>query len=146
MTLLAARQAVAGELELARLRLIRDLIDTVGPDLRQRKRERRVIAFDDMLYNLYAALESGDHPELAGSLREKFPVALIDEFQDTDPLQFAIFERIYGKGNAPAFFVGDPKQAIYSFRNADLHAYLRARRSRLGRVHARRQPALDARA
>ena len=127
--LLAARSAITGELDLARLRLIRDLIDTVGPDLRRRKRERRVISFDDMLYNLYAALEGGEHPELAPSLREKFPVALIDEFQDTDPLQFAIFERIYGKGNVPAFLVGDPKQAIYSFRNADLHAYLRARKS-----------------
>jgi exodeoxyribonuclease V beta subunit len=56
-------------------------------------------------------------------------VALIDEFQDTDPLQFAIFDRIYGRGELPVFLVGDPKQAIYSFRNADLHAYLRARES-----------------
>ena len=83
-----------------------------------------------MLYNLYAALEGGEHPELAPSLREKFPVALIDEFQDTDPLQFAIFDRIYGQGKLPVFLVGDPKQAIYSFRNADLHAYLRARAKR----------------
>jgi len=127
--LLTARAAITEALKLARLRLIRDLIDAVGPDLRQRKRERRVISFDDMLYNLYAALEGSDHPELAPSLREKFPVALIDEFQDTDPLQFAIFDLIYGKGGLPAFLVGDPKQAIYSFRNADLHAYLRARQS-----------------
>ncbi|MGC1816292.1 MAG: exodeoxyribonuclease V subunit beta [Casimicrobiaceae bacterium] len=130
--LLAAHKGVTEALDLARLRLIRDLIDTVGPDLRRRNRERRVTSFDDMLYNLYAALESGDHPELAKSLREKFPVALIDEFQDTDPLQFAIFDRIYAKGNLPAFLVGDPKQAIYSFRHADLHIYLRARRSASG--------------
>jgi len=127
--LLAARAAVTGALDLARARLVRDLIETVVPDLRRRKRERRVIAFDDMLYNLYAALEGGEHPGLALALRERFPVALIDEFQDTDPLQFAIFDGIYGKGKVPAFFVGDPKQAIYSFRNADLHAYLRARAS-----------------
>ena len=88
-----------------------------------------MIAFDDMLYNLHAALEGGHHPTLVDELRGRFPVALIDEFQDTDPLQFAIFERIYAQGGMPAFFVGDPKQAIYSFRNADLHAYLRARRS-----------------
>ncbi len=127
--LLAARQTVAGQLERARKRLLRDLIATVGPELRERKRDRRVIAFDDMLYNLHAALEGGQHPTLVDELRGRFPVALIDEFQDTDPLQFAIFERIYAQGGMPAFFVGDPKQAIYSFRNADLHAYLRARRS-----------------
>ncbi len=97
-----------------------------------------MISFDDMLYNLYAALEGGEHPELASSLREQFPVALIDEFQDTDPLQFAIFDRIYGQGKLPVFLVGDPKQAIYSFRNADLHAYLRARRECCRELHARR--------
>ncbi len=126
--LLAARQAVAAALELARMRLLRELVETAGPELRSRKRERHVISFDDMLHNLYEALADGRHAGLAGSLREKFPVALIDEFQDTDPLQFGIFERIYGGSGGPAFFVGDPKQAIYSFRNADLHAYLLARR------------------
>ena len=126
---LAERQTITQALDLARLRLIRALIDTVVPDLRQRGRERRVISFDDMLYNLYDALEGGNHPELAASLSDKFPVALIDEFQDTDPLQFAIFDHIYGKNDLPAFLVGDPKQAIYSFRHADLHTYLRARQS-----------------
>ena len=126
--LLVARRTITGRLERARKRLLRDLIVTVGPDLRRRKRDRRVIAFDDMLYNLHAALESGDHGPLVDALRDRFPVALIDEFQDTDPLQFAIFDRLYAKGRLPAFFVGDPKQAIYSFRNADLHAYLGARR------------------
>ena len=131
-------------LEVVRLRLLRDLIETVGPELRQRKRERRVISFDDMLHNLYAALTGGTHPELAAALRERFPVALIDEFQDTDPLQFAIFERIYGTADASAFFVGDPKQAIYSFRHADLHAYLRARRSTSAVFTLARESALDA--
>ena len=69
--------------------------------------------------------------ERAGGVwgRERFPAALIDEFQDTDPLQFAIFRAIYGaEYKLPLFLVGDPKQAIYSFRNADLHTYLAARR------------------
>ena len=127
--LLGARQTITQELDLARLRLIRDMMNTAGAALGQRKRERRVISFNDMLYNLYAALQGDAHTELAASLREKYPVALIDEFQDTDPLQFAIFDNIYRKGDVPAFLVGDPKQAIYSFRNADLHTYLRARQS-----------------
>ncbi len=89
---------------------------------------KRVVAFDDMLFNLHERLTSGDAPWLAGSLRARFPAALIDEFQDTDPLQFAIFRTIYGMPpRQPLFLVGDPKQAIYSFRNADLHTYLQAR-------------------
>jgi exodeoxyribonuclease V beta subunit len=128
-TLLAARAAMKDVLALARLRLIRDLIVNVGPELQRRKRERRVVSFDDMLHNLHAALTDGGHPGLVESLREKLPVALIDEFQDTDPLQFGIFDRIYRQGQLPAFYVGDPKQAIYSFRNADLHAYLAARKA-----------------
>ncbi len=126
--LLDAQKTVIGALELARLHLLRELLDTVVPELRRRKRERRVISYGDMLWNLHAALEDGDHPGLAASLRERFPVALIDEFQDTDPLQFSIFDHIHGGTGAPVFLVGDPKQAIYSFRHADLHAYLDARR------------------
>jgi exodeoxyribonuclease V beta subunit len=125
--LLAARRMLTVQLDLARQRLLRDLVGIAADDLRQRKRDRRVIAFDDMLYNLHVALDGGRHPGLVDLLRRRFPVALIDEFQDTDPLQFAIFDRIYAQGRVPAFFVGDPKQAIYSFRNADVHAYLRAR-------------------
>ncbi len=61
-------------------------------------------------------------------MRARYPAALIDEFQDTDPLQFAIFDRVFAPAG-PLFLVGDPKQAIYSFRAADLHTYLAARAS-----------------
>ena len=115
------------QLHLLRLRLLRELL-THGPDaLRAAKRERRVLAFDDMLFNLHQRLAQPGGQALASTLRARFPAALIDEFQDTDPLQFAIFNMLYGGGSAPLFLVGDPKQAIYSFRNADLHTYLHAR-------------------
>ena len=130
--LLAQHKSLTQALQLARLRLLRLMFDEAGTALRQQKRRQRVLSFDDMLYNVDAALASGDTPWLAGALRERYPVALIDEFQDTDPLQHAIFQRIYDAGDgrpaAPLFLVGDPKQAIYSFRNADLHTYLAARR------------------
>jgi exodeoxyribonuclease V beta subunit len=114
-------------LDLARLRLLRELL-TWGPQaLREAKRERRVQAFDDMLFNLHQRLAAPEGAALARTLRARFPAALIDEFQDTDPLQFAIFSRLYAGTGAPLFLVGDPKQAIYSFRNADLHIYLHAR-------------------
>ncbi|MBL8422906.1 MAG: exodeoxyribonuclease V subunit beta [Candidatus Accumulibacter phosphatis] len=129
---LARHASVTQALHLARLHLLRRMLDESGAALRQQKRRQRVQSFDDMLQNVDAALTSGDFPWLAESLRSRYPVALIDEFQDTDPLQYAIFSRIYGAGEAPAagplFLVGDPKQAIYSFRNADLHTYLAARR------------------
>ncbi|MBI5277367.1 MAG: exodeoxyribonuclease V subunit beta [Burkholderiales bacterium] len=112
-------------LELGRLRLIRRLVEEGPEELRARKRARRVVAFDDMLFNLYERLDLG----VAATLRARFPAALVDEFQDTDPLQLSIFERIYaGHTDSLLFLVGDPKQAIYSFRNADLHTYLEARK------------------
>jgi len=119
--------AVLKGLDLARMALLRDLLDEAGKALREAKRRQRVIAFDDMLFNLYERLCGGESPWLAGALRTRFAAALVDEFQDTDPLQFAVFKTIYANSDAPLFFVGDPKQAIYSFRNADLYTYLEAR-------------------
>jgi exodeoxyribonuclease V beta subunit len=120
-------------LRLARLRLIRRLFDEAGAALRRRKRELRVAAFDDMLFNLHERLQAV--PALAAALRERYPAALVDEFQDTDPLQWAILERVWGgDGGTPLLLVGDPKQAIYAFRNADLPTYLRAR-ERADAVH-----------
>jgi exodeoxyribonuclease V beta subunit len=121
------RQAADTALDLDRLRLLRALLTDGPAALRELKRERRVIAFDDMLYNLHERLTSSDSPDLAATLKARFPAALIDEFQDTDPLQFAVFQTLYDDASSPLFLVGDPKQAIYSFRNADLPTYLKAR-------------------
>ena len=106
------------------LELVQTWLDYAPAELVARKRTRRVVSFDDLLSNLYRALAA--HPWLADALRTRYPAALIDEFQDTDPLQFAIFSRIFAPAG-PLFLVGDPKQAIYSFRAADLHTYLAAR-------------------
>jgi exodeoxyribonuclease V beta subunit len=130
--LLELRERAAKTLAHRRLALLRRLLDEGAAAQRAAKRRRRAIAFDDMLFNLHARLTGGEAPWLAGALKARFPAALIDEFQDTDPLQFEIFRTIYASGDergedaAPLFFVGDPKQAIYSFRNADLHTYLEA--------------------
>ena len=132
--LLEAQAAAAAALTLCRLRLHRALLVEAVPALRRLKLARRVMDFDDILYNLFERVAGDAHPELAAHLRERFPAALIDEFQDTDPLQYEIFRAIYRGTAAPLFLVGDPKQAIYSFRKADLHVYLRARRE-AARVH-----------
>ena len=99
--------------------------------------ERAELGFDDILRRLAAALEGPQAEALARRIRVQFPVALIDEFQDTDPVQYQLFERTYGiAGNDPdtgIILIGDPKQAIYSFRGADIHTYLHARRATAGR-------------
>ena len=103
----------------------------------QEKRRRAEMGFDDMLTRLDAALQGDNGERLAEVIRGQFPVALIDEFQDTDPLQYRIFDAIYRvEADAPQtglFLIGDPKQAIYAFRGADIHTYLRARRATDGR-------------
>ncbi|WP_312842691.1 exodeoxyribonuclease V subunit beta [Stutzerimonas nitrititolerans] len=104
----------------------------------QEKRQRAEMGFDDMLTRLDAALQSDNGERLAQVIRTQFPVALIDEFQDTDPLQYRIFDRIYAiednRADCGLFLIGDPKQAIYAFRGADIHTYLRARRAMTGRL------------
>ncbi|HBB79106.1 MAG TPA: exodeoxyribonuclease V subunit beta [Pseudomonas sp.] len=104
----------------------------------QEKRQRAEMGFDDMLTRLDAALQSDNGERLAQVIRTQFPVAMIDEFQDTDPLQYRIFDRIYAiednRADCGLFLIGDPKQAIYAFRGADIHTYLRARRAMTGRL------------
>lgn len=104
------------------------------------KRRSGLFGFADMLQRLDVALadpESGER--LAQRLREQFPVAMIDEFQDTSPLQFRIFDRIYrtaeNRQDAALLLIGDPKQSIYGFRGADIHSYLAARSATTGRHH-----------
>ncbi len=84
-------------------------------------------SFDELLTGLDRALRGAQGAPLAQAIRSRFPVALIDEFQDTDPVQYRIFRTIYGEGGKEALFlIGDPKQAIYGFRGADIYAYLEA--------------------
>ncbi|WP_295476660.1 exodeoxyribonuclease V subunit beta [uncultured Pseudomonas sp.] len=111
----------------------------VGARFESEKRRRAEMGFDDMLLRLDSALTGAAGERLASLIREQFPVALIDEFQDTDPVQYRIFDSIYRlEDNDPhtgLFLIGDPKQAIYAFRGADIHTYLRARRATAGRWH-----------
>jgi exodeoxyribonuclease V beta subunit len=95
-------------------------------ELTRRKAERNVMSFDDLLVRLHQALEARGGVVLARAIRGRLKAALIDEFQDTDPVQYAIFRKVFGTGGGPLFLIGDPKQAIYGFRGADLSAYLAA--------------------
>ena len=90
------------------------------------KREASYQTFDDMLVRTEAGLKAD--PAFAAVVRSHYDVVLIDEFQDTDPLQYGIFSTLFGDPafGKTVFFVGDPKQAIYSFRNADFETYRKA--------------------
>jgi exodeoxyribonuclease V beta subunit len=103
-----------------------ELLAFVNEKLPARKRELNVRCFDDLLTGLYEALLGPRGDQVALCLRQKYRAALIDEFQDTDPVQFDIFRKIYADPAQPLFLIGDPKQAIYSFRGADIFAYLAA--------------------
>lgn len=92
----------------------------------QIKAEAGLFDFQDLLERLYWAL--CESPELAQALRTQYPVALVDEFQDTDPWQYGALDRIYApEADGVLVMIGDPKQAIYSFRGADIATYVRAR-------------------
>ncbi len=98
-------------------------------ELKRRKEEQGQLYFDDLLSQLAAALQGSGGVRLASGISERFPAILVDEFQDTDPLQYRIFSTIHGNSNTSGLFlIGDPKQAIYGFRGADIFTYIRARR------------------
>uniref|UniRef100_UPI003D14D729 UvrD-helicase domain-containing protein n=1 Tax=Sedimenticola sp. TaxID=1940285 RepID=UPI003D14D729 len=112
--------------EQARIALIGELIACANQQLRIRKQRARVQSYDDLLLNLQSALEGERGDVLVEKVRHTYSAALIDEFQDTDPIQYGIFHRLFVQHPGILFLVGDPKQAIYSFRGADIFAYLRA--------------------
>ena len=102
----------------------------VGETYQAAKAQRVAFDFSDLLQNLHHAVMADDG-RLATAIRQQYPVALVDEFQDTDPWQYGTLNRIYAPEACTAanalVMIGDPKQAIYSFRGADLGTYLQAR-------------------
>ena len=93
----------------------------------QAKQQRAQFDFHDLLERLYRAVQ-GEDDRMAQAIRNQYPVAMVDEFQDTDPWQYGTLHRIYfGQPHATLIMIGDPKQAIYGFRGADLATYLQAR-------------------
>ncbi len=92
------------------------------------KNQKQWLSFDDLLTQLSASIDTDESDLLAARIRTLYPVAMIDEFQDTDPLQYSIFSRIYlNNPECGLFMIGDPKQAIYGFRGADIFTYIKAR-------------------
>ncbi|MET0687527.1 MAG: UvrD-helicase domain-containing protein, partial [Solirubrobacteraceae bacterium] len=105
------------------------LAEAARTELERRKRRLGVLTYDDLLTRLEGALTGPSGAANARRLRARYRVVLVDEFQDTDPVQWAIMRAAFGDGDTTLVLIGDPKQAIYAFRGADVYAYLDAART-----------------
>ncbi|WP_445151612.1 UvrD-helicase domain-containing protein [Baekduia sp. Peel2402] len=106
-----------------------ELATDARDELDRRKRALALMTYDDLVTRLRETLEGPGGDAVAARLRARYRVALVDEFQDTDPDQWAIMHVAFGEGSGTTLvLIGDPKQAVYAFRGADVYAYLEARR------------------
>ncbi|MFQ5486173.1 MAG: UvrD-helicase domain-containing protein, partial [Desulfobacterales bacterium] len=106
--------------------LKKELFEYVGSELLSRKISRNVQFFDDLITRVQKSLQNKKRSPVANAIRKKYKAALVDEFQDTDSIQNDIFSKIFSFGDSILFMIGDPKQAIYGFRGADIFSYLNA--------------------
>jgi exodeoxyribonuclease V beta subunit len=107
----------------------RRLAESVRREVARRLHDRNLLTYDDLLTRLQDTLADPERGEAACRvLRERYQVVLVDEFQDTDPVQWEVVRRAFGGGQSILVLIGDPKQAIYAFRGADVYAYLDAAR------------------
>ncbi len=140
-------QRLGSLLSARRIKLQLDAIHFIREETADRKAAAGTQYFDDLLLRLKNALAAPGGAHLAARIRGRMPVALIDEFQDTDDVQYAIARQIWHQARdeedeadasslpTSLFLIGDPKQAIYAFRGADVFAYLGAQRDAAGARH-----------
>ena len=120
-------KALADGLGTLKLSFRCQLAGTLRKEVRRRMGRTGSLSYDDLIHNVAAGLKGDGGELLQQCLAQRFGAALIDEFQDTDSDQYYIFKRLFIDGNHLLFLIGDPKQAIYSFRGADIHSYFQAR-------------------
>jgi len=125
-TLKKHADSLTAEMEATLVYLKSECLKFGTKELLKRKKSRNVQFFDDLLIQVQKALMEKQGHALAAKIRQRYRAALVDEFQDTDLVQYEIFTRIFAKKDRPLFMIGDPKQAIYSFRGADVFSYMKA--------------------
>jgi exodeoxyribonuclease V beta subunit len=107
--------------------LLRRLAEKARGDIGRRLLEESQLTYDQLLFRLARTLDDPERgPEACRRLAERYRVVLVDEFQDTDPVQWTVLQRAFSSGRTRLVLIGDPKQAVYGFRGADVHAYLEA--------------------
>tara|TARA_R110002124_G_scaffold286453_1_gene467393 strand:- start:5917 stop:9438 length:3522 start_codon:yes stop_codon:yes gene_type:complete len=110
------------DLDIIKADFILKSIEQISENITEQKEKKNALSFDDLLQKVESNLDE----DLTKKIAKQYPLALVDEFQDTDPIQYSIFNQIYKNKEAAMFMIGDPKQAIYSFRGADLFTYFEA--------------------
>jgi len=118
--------ALATALQQLQVVLRRALLDYLSETLDKALQQNNVLSFDDLITRLYQALSAPQASHLVNELQQRFDAALIDEFQDTDHKQWQIFSQIFATERHYLYLIGDPKQAIYKFRGADIYSYFKA--------------------
>jgi exodeoxyribonuclease V beta subunit len=106
--------------------LTHEFLEFAQAELPKRKARTNTVTYDDLITGLRDALRQEGGNALARAIGDRYSAALIDEFQDTDPAQYEIFRTIFRPKNHRLFLIGDPKQAIYGFRGADVFTYFKA--------------------
>ncbi|KAF3977848.1 MAG: exodeoxyribonuclease V subunit beta [Methylococcales symbiont of Iophon sp. n. MRB-2018] len=101
----------------------RALLETLGEKLDKKLEQHNILSFDHLISRLDAALRNEGGSALCNEIRQCYQVALIDEFQDTDKNQWFIISKLFHSANHYLYLIGDPKQAIYKFRGADINSY-----------------------
>jgi exodeoxyribonuclease V beta subunit len=126
-------KAINDEIEFCKrelqIKCIQNAIDFILPNVRQELKEKNYFTFDDLIDQLYEARKNA---ALQKVLSEKYNAVFVDEFQDTDKKQYAIFRDLFQENQFEKpiiFYIGDPKQSIYAWRKADLKTYIEARNS-----------------
>ncbi len=127
-----ATRQISRHREQIRATVLARLAKSVRRQVERRKRESGVMSFSDLLHQVDWALSGDQNQFVLDALRDRYRVAMVDEFQDTDPVQYRIFRQVFVDGAEQAadgrafVMIGDPKQSIYRFRGADIHACLQA--------------------
>lgn len=124
----AAREELKDLCIAALYALQRDFLLWRESEASKRKARQNLRTFDDLLSEVASAITARSGTGLLAALQASYRAVLIDEFQDTDPIQYAIFGTLCPDASRTLFLIGDPKQAIYSFRGADIFTYLAASR------------------
>jgi exodeoxyribonuclease V beta subunit len=117
--------------------IVLEAVQKVRAAYQHAKHKQQIMEFDDLVRRLSECVNQPDNTALVDALRLAYPVALVDEFQDTDGHQYAILNRLYEQSDSDTalFMIGDPKQAIYGFRGGDIHTYLKAAKTTDYRWH-----------